>query len=111
MPDINTSDINGIIVARLEGEIDLERSDNVRTVLLDCISRGRGVIADLSGVTMIDSSGVASFLEAFQKARQIGKTFVLAQPNARVMRVLKLASLEKVFVISDNVDKGIALAG
>jgi len=101
---------NGVFIASFEGDIDLEHSGKARSIFLDCISRGKGVVIDMSGVTMIDSSGVASLLEAFQKARKKGKAFVLADVAETVMRVFKLARLEKVFVIRDSVDEGVEIA-
>lgn len=86
----------------LKGEIDLEWSPALRDVLLECLSRARDVRVDMAGVTVIDSSGVASLLEAFQNARKKGKTFVLCSVGETAMRVLKLARLETVFVIEDS---------
>jgi len=92
-----------IMVIALKGDIDLEYSSSMRKVLLDCVAKGRGVAVDLSGVSMIDSSGVASLLEAFQTARKRGKKLILAAPPNSVLRVLKLARLDTVFQIADDV--------
>jgi len=92
-----------ITVVALTGDIDLEFSSSMRKVLLDSIAKGRAVAVDLSAVSMIDSSGVASLLEAFQSARKRGKKLVLAAPPDTVMRVLKLARLDTVFQIVDDV--------
>ena len=68
------------------------------------MSRERVVVVDMSGVAVIDSSGVASLLEAFQTARKRGKEFVLASVGESVSRVLKLARLDTVFKITDDVE-------
>ena len=75
----------------------------MRQNLLDILGKARAVIVDLAGVTMIDSSGIASLLEGFQEARKKGKDFVLAAPGDPVIRVLKLARLDTVFQIADDV--------
>ncbi len=93
-----------LVVVALKGEIDLEYSSQVRKVLLDVIGDPHGIIVDMSGVSMIDSSGVASLLEAFQTARKRGKEFVLASVGESVSRVLKLARLDTVFKIADDVE-------
>ncbi len=95
---------NDLIVVALKGEIDLEFSNDMRDVLLGAVGDGRGVVVDLSGVSMIDSSGIASLLEAFQKARNRGKGFVLAAAGDSVLRVLKLARLDTVFHVEKDVD-------
>ncbi len=86
-----------IVVIALKGEIDLEYSSSLRKVLLDAVGASRAIAVDLSAVTMIDSSGVASLLEAYQTARKRGKKLVLAAAPAAVLRVLKLARLDTVF--------------
>ncbi len=92
-----------IVVVILKGDIDLEHSSRMRQNLLDILGDARAVIVDLSGVSMIDSSGIASLLEGFQEARKKGKDFILAAPGDPVMRVLKLARLDTVFQIADDV--------
>lgn len=98
---------NGTVVVGFEGEIDLECSPEVRKILLDGLARGPRVLVDMSGVTLIDSSGVASLLEAFQNARKKGKSFTLAGVGDSVMRVFKLARLETVFMFSKNVESAL----
>ena len=92
-----------IVVVTLQGDIDLEQSTRMRQNLLDILGDARAVIVDLADVTMIDSSGIASLLEGFQEARKKGKDFILAAPGDPVMRVLRLARLDTVFQIADDV--------
>ena len=94
-------------IVALEGDIDLEFSGDVREVLLDSLSKARKVVVEMSGVSLIDSSGVASLLEGVQTARKRGKEFVLAAVGESVMRVLKLARLDTVFSMVDDVSAGI----
>ena len=91
-------------IVELTGDVDLERSPDVRKLLLEQIGAGHAVIVDLSGVSYIDSSGVASLVEAFQNARNRGSDFSLASVSAAAMRVLELARLDKIFTIHASVD-------
>ena len=97
----------GTLVVELEGEIDLEQSPKARSLLLECVGRGGPVLVDLSAVAYMDSSGVASLVEALQKARASGQLFALAAPSPAVARVLELARLDKVFTIHAKVDDGL----
>ena len=54
------------IVVALSGEVDLESSPKVRGVLLDSVREKRSVLVDMAGVSYIDSSGIASLVEAYQ---------------------------------------------
>ena len=95
------------LVVSFKGEVDLEHSPKAREVLLDCVGRGRAVFVDLSEVSYIDSSGVASLVEAFQLAKQMKSTFALVAVNPAAMRVLALARLDRVFEIHDTLDDGL----
>ncbi|HER25838.1 MAG TPA: anti-sigma factor antagonist [Rhodospirillales bacterium] len=94
------------VIVTFSGEIDLEHSPKAREVLLDGLDKGRSMIVDMSGVNVIDSSGVASLLEAFQLARNKGMDFYIAAITDPVFRVFKLARLETVFDIVDSVADG-----
>jgi anti-sigma B factor antagonist len=100
----------GSLIVSFAGEIDLEHSPQAREILLDQVGRRRRVLVDLSEVDYIDSSGIASLIEAFQKARKAGSGFALAAPNPAVMRVLQLARLDRVFRIFETVEAGLASA-
>ena len=87
------------VVASLAGDVDLESSPRARELLLGLVRGGRDVLVDLSAVSYIDSSGVASLIEAFQLARRGGTGFALVAPNPAALRVLELARLDRVFTI------------
>jgi anti-sigma B factor antagonist len=94
----------GAIVVELAGDVDLERSPSARTILLECVGKGKSVYVDMAGVTYIDSSGVASLVESFQSARAGGTGFTLISVSEEVMRVIQLARLDKIFTIHDSLD-------
>jgi anti-sigma B factor antagonist len=102
----------GSVVVALIGEVDLEHSPQAREILLEQVGRKRRVLVDLSGVDYIDSSGIASLVEAFQKAKKAGTGgFALAAPNATALRVLELARLDRVFRIFPTVEEGLDAGG
>ena len=95
-------------IVALVGDVDLASSPIAREVLLKCVASRRSVVVDLSRVTYIDSSGVASLVESFQRARKAGSRFALAAASEATLRVLKLARLDKVFQLYATVDDGLA---
>ncbi|MBM3565603.1 MAG: STAS domain-containing protein [Alphaproteobacteria bacterium] len=95
---------DGVIVASIEGDIDLHVSGDVRERLLTLVNDHPVVVVDLSKVSGIDSSGVASLLEAFQRATKRARTLILAEAGAPVMRVLRMARLDTVFKPVPTVD-------
>lgn len=106
--EIGITEQDGVQVVSVSGEVDLSTSPQVREALLGCIKGGQSVVVSLSGVTYIDSSGVASLVEAFQMAKSKGLGFALAEISETPMRVLKLARLDQVFVIHDTVDDAVS---
>ena len=101
----------GHLVVALEGEIDLEHAGNVRRTLLETLKRGGNVLVDLSKVTYIDSSGIASLVEGLQVARKQKNDLGLVAVSTRVRRVLELARLDKVFQIYVDLATAVAAEG
>ena len=97
----------GTLIVSFSGEVDLEHSPKARQILLESVGRSGRVLVDLSAVAYIDSSGVASLIEAFQAARKQGSGFALVSVNPPALRVLQLARLDKVFTIFDSVADGL----
>jgi anti-sigma B factor antagonist len=101
-------DVDGHLVVRLEGEIDLDRAPQARRLLLDCVKRRQDVLVDLSAVTYIDSSGIASLVEALQWARSRGTDLRLIAVSPQALRVFELARLDTVFAIHPDLAAALA---
>ena len=100
-----TKEEGGYVVLGLEGEVDLSCSPEARKHILDVLDKGKDLLVDLSNVSYIDSSGVASLVEGYQTAKKSGRKFGLVGVSDAAMSVLKLARLDKVFPIHANVEE------
>jgi anti-sigma B factor antagonist len=89
----------GYAVAVLGGDVDLSTSPQAREVILAALNDGKNLLVDLSGVSYLDSSGVATLVEGFQLARNKRRKFGLVGVSDNAMSVLKLARLDTVFPI------------
>ena len=98
------SEIDGKVVVKLSGDVDLEHCAAVRGLLLDGVSHGKDLLVDLSDVSYLDSSGIASLVEALQIAAKNGTALKLFSASAQAMRVFELARLDKVFAIHPDLD-------
>ena len=105
---LNVNRLGAATVVSVDGEVDLNNSGDVLKGLRACIIEKRDVIVDLSGVGFMDSSGVASLIEAFQLAKQSNLRFSLVSVSAAVLRVLRLARLDEVFVIHPDAETAMA---
>lgn len=92
-------------IIMLEGDVDLHYSPAARKSILDSLNQNNPVLVDLSGVSYIDSSGIASLVEGFQLARIRNLKFGLVGVSDAATQVLKLARLDKVFPIKDTVQE------
>jgi anti-sigma B factor antagonist len=89
-------------VVDLEGTIDLQNSPALRTALFDKLAATSRLALNMSGVRYIDSSGIATLIEVFKKARGLKKDFVLFGLGPSVYSVLKLTNLLGVFRVFDT---------
>ena len=90
------------VTVSLEGEIDLDASPALREILLEQVEAAQTLHVDLSGVSYIDSSGIATLVEAFQASRRLERSFALTRPSESVARVLELARLDQVFTVLEG---------
>lgn len=104
----NIKEEQGKIVIALEGDIDLENAGEVRKALLANLKQKKDLLIDLSAVSYINSSGIASLVEGLQVARKQKNELSLVSVSPRALRVLELARLDKVFSIHADVAAALA---
>ncbi|MGD9692049.1 MAG: STAS domain-containing protein [Phycisphaerales bacterium] len=94
----------GIILVP-EGDVDLHRSPALRERLKRVAQqKPRRLIVDLSHVPYMDSSGVATLVEAMQITRRQSTTLVLCGMQDRVRSIFEIAKLNSVFKIVPDRD-------
>jgi anti-sigma B factor antagonist len=99
---------NATIVAPF-GEIDLARAPSFRMQLSEAQARRpTRLIIDLGGVPYMDSSGVATLVEAMQIARRSGGKLVLCSMQAKVRSIFEIARLDMVFSIVNSPTEGMS---
>ncbi len=100
--EIETQERDGACIVVVEGEVDLNTSPKLRTVLTKQIPRNvNAVEVDLRAVPYMDSSGVATLIEGLRAAVSSDAKFALVAPSSAVLKVLKLSRLDSVFTIRE----------
>ena len=110
--DIRSHDQKTIVLS-VSGEVDIVRSPGLQTSLQDAIGQvpGKGaVIVDLSGVSYMDSSGVATLVRGLQLSRKKGVGLVLCSLQDRVRSIFEIARLDTVFPIASTFDEAVEAA-
>ena len=96
--------IDGAVVVRLAGELDLYNAEAVRNVLIEeCARKPERVIIDLSRVEFIDSTALGVLIEARTKLEN-GRAFLLASPAVETRRALEISGLDRHFGMHDTLD-------
>jgi anti-sigma B factor antagonist len=90
---------NGALSLALEGELDLA-SEHLVTSWMSAFPAETTYLVDLSGVTFIDSHGLAALLKAQQLAQASNATLVLRSPNKQALDLLKLTNLDSHFTLA-----------
>jgi anti-anti-sigma factor len=87
------------LVAALKGEVDLNNSPELRTILLGLISQNSPakLVLNLKLVPYMDSSAIAVLVELLRKLK--GGKIVLADLQPRVKGLLEIARLDSIFAV------------
>ncbi len=103
---VHREDEAGVITVSPTGDVDLSRSPSLRVALRDALAVKPGrVIVDLAGVEYMDSSGIATLVEALQIARRGGTRIILCALRDRVRSVFEIARLDTVFTMTATRDE------
>ncbi len=100
---VETRSADNISILDCSGDVDLYSSTRLRAALLAAIqSGGPSVLVNMTGVSYIDSSGIATLVEGLQLSRQTKTRFGLFGLRSNARSVLELARLHKVFNIFET---------
>jgi anti-sigma B factor antagonist len=89
--DIEIGETGDIRVVQLRGELDLASVARL-TEVLEEIAADR-VVVDLSGISFIDSSGVAALVRTQQHMAAADQDLVLTRPSGTVARVFEILGI------------------
>ena len=107
---VEASEHDGIVVARVTGELDLSVADETGRTISEAVpNSARGLVVDFSDLGFIDSSGVAML---FMLSRRLGsrrqKLRCVAPAGSPVARVLELVEFDRAGGLDSDVDQAIA---
>jgi anti-sigma B factor antagonist len=82
----------------IHGRITLENSGEMRTALRNALrSKPAALSVDLSAVTYIDTSGLATLVEADRIARKQGSRLILSGIHDQPRYLLEITHLDRLF--------------
>ena len=95
------------LIVLVRGEIDHHSAVLVRTSIDDeiLIKRPHEVLLDLSAVDFMDSSGLGLIMGRYALIKQFGGSLAILDPSTAVVRIVKLAGLERMIPIKRKKEK------
>ena len=100
---VHTAD--GVLMARLEGEVDLANADIVRSTLERAVSNDIvGAVIDLSQVSYMDSAGINVLFHLRERLRVRGQELRLViPPGSAAYDALRYAGVLETLALSESV--------
>lgn len=97
------------VILELTGEIDVRCSKDVRDKLMELLrEKPDNFIVNMTDVEFMDSSGLATLVEALQWRRREGGQIKLVGLQKRVRSIFEISRLESIFEIYDNEAEALA---
>jgi anti-sigma B factor antagonist len=96
------------LVCILEGEININNSPELRKAFDGIIKRNeKKVLVDFCKVSYIDSSGLATLIEMFQRLKKIEGRLRFCGMDQKVKNVFELTKLNNLFQIFDTQEQAL----
>ena len=110
LADLDATDAgDGLVVARIRGDLDLSNLYSVHTALLEVLpNEAIGLVVDLAGVTFLDSSGVEALFRLQTSLEARRQRFAVAiPPGATIRRALELSGVQGEMTLCGSVDEAL----
>jgi anti-anti-sigma factor len=91
-----------VTTIRPRGELDMDTAPELREAIVTAFAGSRYVVADLSDLTFLDSSGLAVLAVAHKRAAECGARFEIANPREQARKLMELTGVANVVPIRDG---------
>jgi anti-anti-sigma factor len=110
LADIHFEPIDEILVAHIEGEIDMSNADELGTALSSQVPPDtRALVLDLREVGYVDSAGVRLIFTLRKRLDHRGKQLRLVlEPQATIAEALRVAGVPQAIGALETVDAAVA---
>jgi anti-sigma B factor antagonist len=97
-------------IVDVAGDVDLGTSPDLRRALFDSLREKPKLAVNLRALRYIDSSGIATLIEALKDAQRLGKELVLFGLSPAVKDVFHLTHVHRIFRIFDTEEEAMTAA-
>ena len=93
MPDISISETDATVTVRIDGEMNIYHAAELKTPLLELLSKGKDIALDLSLVGDLDTSGLQILMLLSRELNNAGKTFTIIKQGEASFDALTLLNM------------------
>jgi anti-sigma B factor antagonist len=84
----------------LSGRVDMQNAGDIREAIHAALDAGTGdLYVDVSGVDLVDPTGLGVLVGAHRRARQLDRRIVLTKAGPNFLRILRMTRLHKVLAV------------
>lgn len=95
-------------VLHIGGEVDLYNTPQLKEEIVNLIDGGvRRLVVDLSDARYLDSTALGVLIGGLKRLRERNGELRLASPQPRILKVLEITRLLKVFQVCDSVQQAL----
>jgi anti-sigma B factor antagonist len=101
-------DDSGIVVIRVEGELDLFTAPELRARLrehTDSVGPIRDLVVDLAGCAFVDASGCQVLLRAARRLNAVGRQLAIVNTSPANARIFSVMGLDELFPVVASRDE------
>ena len=100
---------DGIEVVEVEGEIDVYTAPGLRELLIDLVNKNTyQFVVNMEKVDFLDSTGLGVLVGGLKRMRAHNGSLDVVCTQERILKILRITGLTKVFGIYQTVDQAIA---
>ena len=107
---ITKSEVNGVTIIAIEGEINLDSSQELHEFFNKLIAQNiKKVVVDLKKTSYIDSSGLATLLHMFHGLKENqGEIFLANIVSDKIKGIFEITKLDKLFKAYPSIEEALA---
>jgi anti-sigma B factor antagonist len=90
---------DGATVIATVGQLDIATSEQLEQAAREALELGRGVVVDLSELSLCDSTGLGALVRLHRLAQSNGQEVRLRRPRAHVADLLAMTGIDKVIPV------------
>ncbi len=99
---------DGVSICRIDGEMDINTAPDVKKTFDNLVKQKKDrIVINMERVAYIDSSGLATLVEALKNFRKYGARLKLVGLSAKVKSLFEITKLEKLFDISEQEEEAV----